>query len=467
MSPATKIKKHDSIIIKNHPQHEGQMFSVQRVKSDGWVITTEGHLFEPTFFDPVSDWQNYNGGVARFNGATGEVVEEKDIKKFLQGKDWCEEIAIAGNLNLSIPQVKAWLKENADLVEGDGDGSWRLKNSELPDNSEFSIDDKLARLQSLETEILEVKQVIINGFYEIGIRLRAIRDERLYELKHYQDFKKYVEGELNFSYRRSYQQITAAQVLNEILPVVDRALPLGSHKKSDMRPQGSLVEGTPGSLVEGTPGSLVEGTPGSLVEGTPGSLVEGTPGSLTDISRCRTRSATVSSEIGEKQLRPLTDESLTPDDRREIWERLEQELQEIEEETHKPPKLTTKLVEKALANWKIDRAEPVAPTFESGQICKVKLGANIGVKELAPFDGKLVRVVEQLKHGVKCAGFWGEEIEDRFRFEELIPVEDTDAQRQSVTLPVGLLKELAKRGQSIENAIANLLEAKFEPLRLS
>jgi hypothetical protein len=430
MSLATRIKKHDFIIIKNHPEFGGQMFCIKRAKADGWVETTEGHLFEPTFFDPVSDWQNYNGGVARFNGATGEVVEEKDIEGYLQGKGWCDEVAIACELELGIPQVKAWLHENVDLVEGDGDGKWRLKNLEL------SIDDKLVRLRSLEAEILEIRQVIINSFYEIGIRLRTIRDERLYELKHYPNFKKYVERELAFSRDYAYKKIAATQVLEDILPSMVRLYTQGIHEKtgvSDVYTQG-IHEKTGVSVVR-------------------------PQGSHEEIGVSVVRPLG-SHEIGEKHLRPLTDESLTPDDRREIWERVEDELDEIEEDKQKPPKLTTKIVEKAIANWKIDKNQMPTPTFTSGQICKVKLGGSIGVKELTPFDGKLVRVVEQLKHGVKCAGFWGEEIEEHFRFEELFEVEDADAQRQSVTLPVGLLKELAKRGQSIEDAIANLLEVK-------
>jgi hypothetical protein len=151
MSQAT-IKKHDYIIVKNHPEYAGEIYQVKRVKSDGWAITAEGHLFEPTFFDPVSPWQQHNGGVVRFNSTTGEPVEERNIKKYLlqrlgsDGLDsWVDVEIIAQEMGLSEELIEEWLKNNPESVVRDNN-LVRYKKCDRVSEIEEKIEDMSARL---------------------------------------------------------------------------------------------------------------------------------------------------------------------------------------------------------------------------------------------------------------------------------------------------------------------------------
>lgn len=258
---ATSIQKHDLIIIKNHPDHEGQMYCVGEVKRDGSVITNGGHIFYPEFFDKISNWEEYRDGFARFNQATGELVDEKDIKKYLEerwklddGKDgWVDEIVIAGDVELDLVQVREWLADNADMVEGDGDGGWRLitvttGNKKPPNvltNEKSQIvtaeggrpqapafdagepatleSEPFVALENAET-LQDFEQIIrdnLKGFYLVGRALIEIRDRCLYvDQKNINTFEQYCKSPLTLlrlgisSKGRAYQFMGAANVLS-------------------------------------------------------------------------------------------------------------------------------------------------------------------------------------------------------------------------------------------------------------
>lgn len=169
----TSIKKNDYIRVKNHALHEGEIFRVKQAKSDGWIVTTEGHLFEPSFFDPVSDWQQYNGGFARFNQTTSELVEQRCLKKYLLQRfssdgldEWVTPEIIANEMGLDEALIEQWLVNNESSVERDGD-LCRYKKGDFT----FEIETKIKELSERASQPVVQKEA----------RLKKRLDERLIE----------------------------------------------------------------------------------------------------------------------------------------------------------------------------------------------------------------------------------------------------------------------------------------------
>jgi len=411
-SKAAPVKKHDTIIIKNHPEHEGQMYSIKEVKRDGSVITTEGHIFYPEFFDVVSDWQQYNGGFGKFNQTTGELVEEKDIKKeftdrleaTLAPDGWVNFIVLQVDTGLNPHDLRKWLKDNEGTIveqnpdpKDPTDEEWRLIKSD-----DYTICITLQpeeELKQHEQAIFEAWQDIVKGFYKIGTHLKQINDRQLYKLKNCSNFKEYVARYSPFSYDYAFKQIAAAEVFDEIRPCM-----------------------------------------------------------RLDYTNCITApNYTICIvDLKESHLRPLTDKSLTTQTRQKIWENIEIELEDRRLDGKKP-KLTSQLVEKTVWEFTQDKNSPQPQPLENGQICKVELKSNIdsGLKQ---HNKKLIRVIEQGTRGVKCATLWGEPIEDYFYREELHELKDEEFYSSSINLPVEFWKKLSKKGRSLNEAISHLLE---------
>ncbi|MGL5806818.1 MAG: hypothetical protein ACRC11_15495 [Xenococcaceae cyanobacterium] len=242
-SKATSVQKSSTIIIKNHPEHQGQMYQVKEVDREGKVTTVENHWFHPDFFDVVSDWQSYNGGFARFNQTTGELIDEKDIKKYLaerlelrDGHDgWVDRMVIESDCNLMPHQVKTWLTENeGTLVERHEDGEhWRLiagnsgnrKSPNVVTKEKSQIVSSGGNLQTMTLEDAETlrdfEQIIrdnLIGFYLVGKALTEIRDRQLY-IDEFNTFEQYCKSPLTLlrlgigSKGRAYDFINAASVI--------------------------------------------------------------------------------------------------------------------------------------------------------------------------------------------------------------------------------------------------------------
>jgi hypothetical protein len=77
--------------------------------------------------------------------------------------------------------------------------SWQLSETET------------ARLAELE----KVVEANIKGYYEAGVALLAIRDEKLY-LKDYENFEDYCRDRWGLERRRAYQIMEAAQVVEDV-----------------------------------------------------------------------------------------------------------------------------------------------------------------------------------------------------------------------------------------------------------
>lgn len=162
--------------------------------------------------------------------------------------------------------------------------------------------------------------------------------------------------------------------------------------------------------------------------------------------------------IKERQLRPLTKESLTPDDRISIWEQVQSELENLES-VGKPAKLSAKLVDKHVMSFQESQIEnpPQLPALAAGDYCKVRLRSGHVDSELAKWNGKVVRVkgVGDIA-GIYCGGCFGEEIDDYFFREELQLLTDTATAKFTCELSVEQLKQLPRNG-SFENSISSLL----------
>lgn len=409
---AASVKKNDLIIIKNHPEREGQMYCVAEVKRDGSVRTTENQIFYPEFFDKISNWEQYNGGFAKFNQATGELVKETDLKKYLEDRwqlndgreGWVNFIVLQVETDLNPNQLRAWLEANeGKLVERNPDPKdktdeeWRLIRDDCTICT-VGMDDEL---KQHEQAIFKAWQAIVKGFYTIGSHLKQINDKQLYKLKNCSTFKEYVARFSPFSYNYAFKQIAATEVFDEIRP--------------SLRLNYTNCIAAP------------------------------------DCTNCTV-------DLKESHLRPLTDKSLTTELRQKIWENVELEIEESLLDGKKP-KLTSQLVEKTVWEFTQDKNSPQPQPLESGQICKVELKSNIdsGLKQ---HNKKLIRVVEQNNRGVKCTTLWGEPIEDCFFREELQDLKDEEFYSSSINLPVEFWKKLSKKGRSLNEAISHLLEEK-------
>lgn len=244
MNSKATPQKHDLIIIKNHPEHEGQIYQVKEVKRDGAVITDEGHIFYPEFFDIVSDWQQYNGGFGRFNETTGELVEEKDIKKEFTDRlearlapdGWVNFIVLQVDTGLNPHDLRKWLKDNEGTIveqnpdpKDPTDEEWRLisvasGNKKAPDvatNEKLSTDER-DRLRYLES-------LIEASFVVVGRSLKEIRDSRLYRETHI-NFDSYCRARWKMVARNAERKIAASDIY-EIIRVSKR--PNWSHENDE------------------------------------------------------------------------------------------------------------------------------------------------------------------------------------------------------------------------------------------
>ena len=87
---------------------------------------------------------------------------------------------------------------------------------------------KLTELSVVEqSELSRLESIIeknLKSFYEVGIALTKIRDQRLYR-ERYDTFQEYCKFQWDISRPRAYQLIGAAEVQNNLSTVVDRLLP--------------------------------------------------------------------------------------------------------------------------------------------------------------------------------------------------------------------------------------------------
>ena len=87
---------------------------------------------------------------------------------------------------------------------------------------------KLTELSVVEqSELSRLESIIeknLQSFYDVGMALTKIRDQRLYREKH-ETFQEYCKYQWDISRPRAYQLIGAAEVQNNLSTVVDKLLP--------------------------------------------------------------------------------------------------------------------------------------------------------------------------------------------------------------------------------------------------
>lgn len=150
---------------------------------------------------------NGNGNGSALLDFLAKDTTRTDILNNLKAEG-TSDIALGCATGLGMPEVRQILKSLSE--EG---------LTYYDDRTELWFSSPSQRLNTLKREIKEIAEKIQLGFYEIGVRLREIRDLKLYQLEGYLFFEEFVESELNFTRRHAYRQISAAQVLEDIKPV--------------------------------------------------------------------------------------------------------------------------------------------------------------------------------------------------------------------------------------------------------
>lgn len=72
-----------------------------------------------------------------------------------------------------------------------------------------------SKLADVTKEILLLKENIIRDFYEIGLRLKEVRDSKLYR-QVYKNFEEYCKAELNFKKSMAYNLISIVEAFPDI-----------------------------------------------------------------------------------------------------------------------------------------------------------------------------------------------------------------------------------------------------------
>jgi hypothetical protein len=129
-----------------------------------------------------------------------------------QQKSWTSEMLIAMELGTSIPVAQNLLTKLGDVVENDGNGSWRIvKTSKvevvLEENSELTFEE--------EKDLLQLERRVEKGFYMAGVALIQIRDRKLYRQRH-KTFEAYCRDRFDFTRVAAHYLMGAAEVVNNL-----------------------------------------------------------------------------------------------------------------------------------------------------------------------------------------------------------------------------------------------------------
>lgn len=149
-------------------------------------------------------------------------LKESEVEFLKQIERHGNLFAIAEEYGVAIAVVssKARAIEAKGLVEEiDDEYGYRLTSEGIKLVSAAALP-KDYQLQQLESEIFDLAENIRLGFYEIGKRLRKIREEELYKTGNPdRTFAQYCEERFNFKANYAYKQIAASQVFDDIEPV--------------------------------------------------------------------------------------------------------------------------------------------------------------------------------------------------------------------------------------------------------
>lgn len=163
-------------------------------------------------------------------------------------------------------------------------------------------------------------------------------------------------------------------------------------------------------------------------------------------------------ELSEKILRPIASKVFGAEARKEIWQEIEAEL-DLEEQSGKKPKLTSKKVKNAALAYQERQIvnPPKLPDLEVGDIVLVKLGSE-HLDKLRKYQNQLVRVTKVSDFGrrqcVACQSLWGEPITEHFYREELREVSEDYRHKEVVDIPLKTLLKMTRVATSLSSAIS-------------
>jgi hypothetical protein len=119
---------------------------------------------------------------------------------------------IAMELGTSISVVQNLLTQLGDVVENNGDGSWRIVK--VVTSEVVSLDDRELTKEEAK-ELFRLEKTVEKGFYLAGVALTQIREQRLYRKTH-SSFEKYCRDRFDFTRAAARYLIGAAEVVNNL-----------------------------------------------------------------------------------------------------------------------------------------------------------------------------------------------------------------------------------------------------------
>lgn len=126
-----------------------------------------------------------------------------------------------------------------------------------PAGAKTELKAQLGRLSSATSQISGLKRSINKSFYDVGVLLNQIRNERLYEVKGYGSFESFVEREIDMNKVLCLKTARIAEAIQR-----DQALAAGFERAVAAV---SALDGTVEPTAAAAPGSRPAGSPGGVI----------------------------------------------------------------------------------------------------------------------------------------------------------------------------------------------------------
>ena len=129
--------------------------------------------------------------------------------------------------------------------------------SSAPTGAKSELKAQLGRLSSATSQISGLKRSINKSFFDVGVLLNQIRNERLYEVKGYGSFESFVEREIDMNKVLCLKTARIAEAIQR-----DQALAAGFERAVAAV---SALDGTVEPAALPAPGSRPAGSPGGVI----------------------------------------------------------------------------------------------------------------------------------------------------------------------------------------------------------
>ena len=98
-------------------------------------------------------------------------------------------------------------------MDVDSDGSVVTLTGRVDTQARVELKERLANLSAATSKIGGLKRAINKNFFDIGVILNRIRDEKLYEVKGYGSFEAFVEREIDINRTVCLRSARIAEVI--------------------------------------------------------------------------------------------------------------------------------------------------------------------------------------------------------------------------------------------------------------